>query len=153
MSAPFEDVDETADIAIYVGMGVRQGITDSRLCRQIDDSIELTGFKNLLQWLPFFKPHLDKTESRQILQLGKAVVLQLHRIIVIEVVKSGDLVTFSNQPLAEMKTDETGSTGNEYAFHRLDPPVAGSWLFPGSEAISLILSLTTSSAVTAVIQR
>ena len=63
VSHALEQVEESHDVAVDVGIGVFDRIAYAGLCRQIDDGIEFFSSEQVLQGLSVFEVHLDNDRS------------------------------------------------------------------------------------------
>ena len=64
MPAGFQDIEKAGDVAVEVGVGVFQGVTHTRLGRQIDHHIELFALKQCVNALPIGQLLLLECEPR-----------------------------------------------------------------------------------------
>ena len=72
VSHALEQVEESYDVAVDVGIGVFDRIAYSGLCRQIDDGIEFFSSEQVLQGLSVFEVHLEEPVS--------GITIALHRL-------------------------------------------------------------------------
>ena len=72
VSHALEQVEESHDVAVNVGIGVFDRIAYPGLCRQIDDGIEFFSSEQVLQGLSVFEVHLDEPVS--------GITIALHRL-------------------------------------------------------------------------
>lgn len=72
VSHALEQVEESHDVAVNVGIGVFDRIAYAGLCRQIDDGIEFFSSEQVLQGLSVFEVHLDEPVS--------GITIALHRL-------------------------------------------------------------------------
>ena len=117
VSAAFEDVGETDQIALDIGFRVEQRIANSRLGRQIHHAIEGMGGKECLQGLGIFQRTVHEFEiPSQSPKPCQTSLLEGNIVVVIEVVEANHGIATAKQGLAQMIADETGRSRHKY-FH------------------------------------
>ena len=109
--ATFQNVRKTQQIAVDVNARVLQGITHSGLGRQIDDQVESLAFEQSGQRLAVGQVELHEAKPGFGLQLLEAIQLQLHRVIVVDVVQAHDRVAAGQQTPGGVKPNEPGGAG------------------------------------------
>ena len=90
--AALQNIGKTQQVAVDVGVGVVQGVPDTRLRCQVDDSTALQALKDFLHRSPFGDVHPVEMEATVIPQLSQAVFFESHGVVVIEVIDSNDFV-------------------------------------------------------------
>ena len=117
VAAALQNIDEADKVAVDVGVRVLQGIAHACLRRQVHDHIKLLGFEQLRRLLAVGQFLLRKLKTRHRLQLGQPVLLQLHVIVIVQIVKADHVVPTVQQPTAQVESDESGRSGDEYLAH------------------------------------
>ena len=112
MATAFQNACETGQVAVHVSEGIGQRISHAGLGRQIHNRVELLGLEQLGHRLSMGHVQLFESESRFTLELFQAAVLQLHVVIIVEVIQSHDRIAAVKQSSREMKTDEPGGACN-----------------------------------------
>jgi len=128
LAASLQDIQESAHITVDIGEGVLERIADPRLGGEIDNNAKRTCLKQTFYTRSILQSAPDKSKAGQTFKESKAILLQRDLVVVIQVVKSGNLVPLPQQTLYKVKTDKTGSAGNKYPAHpvflsrlRVDP--------------------------------
>src|SRR5579859_7373656 len=116
-SAAFQHVEETDQIAVDVRLRMVDRITHARLGREMDYPLRsgvleegpkriLVGYIGMVE--------LETLVNADVLD---PVPLEIDVVVVAEIVQPGYPVTFSQQALAHMKSDEAGRAGHKHSFH------------------------------------
>ena len=128
LAAALEQVDESEHVAAGVGNRVLERVADAGLRRQMDDPVEAFGGEEPLEYRDILDVHLceahrggtRRPELRGVVrrgvdaQFGQPGQLQADVVVVVERVDARDLVTFVEQPAAEVVADESGGSRNQY---------------------------------------
>ena len=117
--APLKNVGEAHKVRVHVGLRVRERIPNPCLGGQVYDEIEILRLKKLANSLAIRQVHLYKTKRRHGCQLRQARPLQIHVVVVVEVVQPHHPVAFFQQALGDVKPDEACAAGNQNLLHRL----------------------------------
>src|SRR5260370_1147890 len=111
--APLEDVQETENVAVGVGVGVLQRVADACLRREVDDLMRTQLGEERAHAVDVGDVDAAETEPAVLLQLLEARFLQRDVVVVIDVVDSDDLVAAGEQPRGDVVADESGRAGDE----------------------------------------
>jgi len=117
LAAPFQNIQEAADIAVDIGTRVLERIADPRLGSQIDDIFELPGLEQILDTRPILKAAPNKGKTILPFQHSETRFFEGNVIVVIQVIEPGNLVPLPQQALRKVKADKSGSAGNKYLAH------------------------------------
>jgi len=126
-AATLQQVDETHQIAVDIGIGILQRIAHAGLGGQIDDDVELFGIEKpghsfaVLEVHPA-EPQLRKRRAPAFVaggpagdsQIGQTGEFEPHVIIIVERIDSDDLRSLCEQCARQMMTDESGRSRYEY---------------------------------------
>ena len=115
VTATFEHVCECHEIAVNVGVGIRQRMAHSRLSREVDDSLGSNASEQFGRALPVRQVQLSEMESRPLKKLRQSILLQDWIVVVVQVVHAEDFVTFVQKALRQMETNKARRTCYEYA--------------------------------------
>ena len=118
MAASLQDVHETHQIRIHVGVGILNGIPHPGLRGQVDDSLGLFLCEESLHAGAVGQVELVETETRTPAEFGQPGLLQADVVVVVEVVESDHLIPPPQQQLGGVETNESGRAGDE-DFHNL----------------------------------
>ena len=99
-------------------MRVGDGVAHPGLGGEIDDTVGLELGKNLLQRRQVGEVGFQPSVVGVRFQLRMAVALELHRVVVVEVVDSKDRMAVVQQTTGQMKADEAGGASDEDVFHK-----------------------------------
>jgi hypothetical protein len=122
MPAPLENVHEPDNIALYVGMGIFQGIPDPGLGCQVDHTIEFFIAEEPCNHLTVADVTLYETKVFLLFKAVQPGVLQADIIVVVDVIKTDDRRPIPDQPFRQMETYETGCSGYQNFTHFPDTP-------------------------------
>ena len=117
MTTCFEDVHEADQIRIDVSLGIRQGVPNTGLSGQVDDSIEAMSFKQSIDTVTIFQCQLLKAESGTTLQKSESIVFELGLIIVVQIVEADHGVASIQQASCRVHPDEARCSGNQNIRH------------------------------------
>ena len=133
--AGFEDVHEPEDIAVEVGVRMRQTVTYTRLGGQVDHNIRPFFFEHPEERLPVLQidtveriagievaDHLPSRPYRHAAdaRLCQAGILETGIIVVVDLIDAGDRMTAGQQTTHQMEADEAGRAGDQimqFSFH------------------------------------
>ena len=87
-------------------MWMGDGMAYAGLCRQVDHRIKRVRAKLALQRIAVGDIHLLESEPVVMSKLRQASLLEIHVVIVIEVVQCDDLVAISKQPSGNVKANK-----------------------------------------------
>ena len=123
MAARLQDIVEAYEIALDIGIRVRNGITDTGLSGKIDNYRNMVVTKNLLHRILVRNRCMDECPvSAECLDFAQALVLYVDIVIIGDTVDTddADIVNVSEKSLDEVAADEAGGTGHEdsLAFER-----------------------------------
>src|SRR5680860_58059 len=118
--APLQHVQETHQVAVYVGVGVLQRIAHTGLSRHVGHPLEALSLKETFHPLPVRQVQPDKAEIFPLLQQVPACLLQAHVVVGVEVVQPHHLISALQQSLRQMETDEARRSGYKYSGHAPD---------------------------------
>lgn len=123
MTARLQDIVEAYEIALDIGVRVRDGITDTGLRGKIDHYGNPVFTKNLLHCILVRNRRVDECPvSAEGLDFAQALVLYVDVVIIGNAVNAddADIVNVSEKALDEVATDEAGCSGHEdsLAFER-----------------------------------
>src|SRR5258708_2177040 len=112
MAATFQDVYKRDQIAVHVGVGIRQRITYPGLGREVDDSLRLNVSEQSRCAGSVRKVQLLEAELRAVLKLRQPAVLQVPVIVVVHIVHANDFVALFQKAFGEVKTDKASRTSH-----------------------------------------
>lgn len=116
MAARLQDIVEAYEIALDIGIRVRDGITDTGLRGKIDHYGNPVVIENFLHRILVRNRCVDKCPvSAEGLDLAQALVLYVDVVIIGNAVNAddADIVNVTKQALDEVAADETGGTCHE----------------------------------------
>lgn len=111
MPAPFENIDETGDVAVGVGVRVFEGVSDARLGGEVNDDVEPVIGEKVGDRLPIGQVPFHEGEVF-VFQLFQTGMFEADIVIVIQIVEADYLCTLIQQPFCQVETDKTGGAGN-----------------------------------------
>lgn len=97
MATPFQNVHESDDVAINIGIRILQGIAHPRLSRKVNDPIKLLLIKKCHHGLAINHVHLYKAESgvgSESLQPG---LFQIDIVVIVQIIQPDHLITACQQ--------------------------------------------------------
>lgn len=123
MAAGFEDVVEADDVAIDVYVRVIDGISHTRLRREIHHNVKVVLSKEPVN-KPFLADRaldesvLDRTVFRRLFDKGKAVFLERRVVVVIHIVQTDDRAAahFFKKPNHKIRPNEAGRACDKNGF-------------------------------------
>lgn len=118
MAAGFEDVHEANDIGIDVGMRIFKAVANAGLGGKIDYPIKSVFGKDLFDGSAIAQVSLNEGKALMIAENGEAIVFQLHLVVIVEIIKTHDLVATLEKVNGEMKADKPRCARNQN-LHRL----------------------------------
>jgi hypothetical protein len=98
MPASLQDMDESDEIAVHVCIGVLNRVPDTHLGGKMDNDSGAVHLEHFSHAFPVREIEVHKSKTRERRELGHAIFLQLHIIIVIQVVQSDDFMAFLKKP-------------------------------------------------------
>ena len=120
VSACFQDVVESDEVALDVGIRVRDGIADAGLGGEVHDDGEVVFLEQavdggLVGEVRFDECPLFAGRCREGFDFLEALVLDVHVVVVGDAVEPDEFraVVFGEQLLAEIAADESGCSGDE----------------------------------------
>ena len=120
MSAGFQNVVESDEVALDVGVGVRDGIANAGLGGEVHDDGEVVLLEQavdggLVGEVRLGECPLFAGRCRVGFDFLEALVLDVHVVVVGDAIESDEFraVVFAEQLLAEIAADESGSSGDE----------------------------------------
>ena len=116
--ASLENVAESNQVGIDVGLGMGDRVSHSRLRRQMHHGIELLFLKKHRHGFPIDDIELQEFEMTMILCALEARFLQPDIVIIIHIIDAADRIAPLQQPERERGTDKTGNPCDKY-FHFL----------------------------------
>src|SRR5450631_4045116 len=118
VAATFNDLQESGDVAVHIGMRILNGIAHPRLRGQVHHALEFFRAEQCRHCLAIRNILLHEPKARIASQNIQARILQLVIVIVIEIIETDDFVASLEQQARRMKADKTGCAGHEQ-FHNL----------------------------------
>jgi hypothetical protein len=93
-------------------MGFR--VAHAGLRAEVDDAVEIQSLQALKQPI-FGEIRFDHMEAVAMVlaQLRDPVALELHAVIIVEIIEADDRLATREQPLADMKADKAGRAGHQ----------------------------------------
>ena len=123
MTAGFQNVVESDEVALDVGVRVRDGIADAGLGGEVHDDGEVVLFEQAVDGRLVGEVCLDKCPllagvGGERFDFLEAFVLDVHVIVVGDGIEADEFgaVVVGEQLLAEVAADEAGGSGNEDGF-------------------------------------
>ena len=120
VAACFQDVVESDEVALDVGIRVRDGIADASLGGEVHDDGEVVLLEQavdggLVGEVRFDECPLFAGRCRESFDFLEALVLDVHVVVVGDAVEPDEFraVVFGEQLLAEVAADESGGSGDE----------------------------------------
>ena len=116
MTTRLQDIVEAYEIALDIGIRVRDGITDTGLRGKIDHYGNPVFTKNFLHCIPVRNRRVDECPvSAEGLDFAQALVLYVDIVIIGNAVNAddADIVNVREQALDEVTADEAGGSGHE----------------------------------------
>ncbi|MNM63128.1 hypothetical protein D3C81_744860 [compost metagenome] len=114
MTAAFEDVQKTAQIAVEVGPGIVQRVTHPGLGREVDHYFGLFTGKQVFNGRGIGQVNRCELEMADLLlHPTHAIVLELRVVVVVEIIQADHLMPVAQQPQHTMGTNESGGSGHE----------------------------------------
>ncbi len=119
VATAFEHVQGPGDIARHVGVRVLERIAHPRLRGEVHDALEFLAPEEVRHAAVVGEIELDETKTRQRLEPREPRPLQVHVVVVVEVVEPHDFIAARDEALRDMRADEPRSTGDEDLHARL----------------------------------
>src|SRR5438034_8980106 len=111
--AALQDIEESGDVAVDVGVRVFHRIAHSGLGGEVDDPPRAPLAKEAGHLCAIGDVEPDKLEPVEVAELLKARLLQLRIVVGIEIVDSHDGVAALEEPFRDVVADESGRAGDE----------------------------------------
>ncbi len=115
--AALQHVHEADHVAVDVGVRILDRVPHSGLCREVDHLLESTGGEQRVHPCPIGDVELAEREAGTPGQARQTRVLQRRVVIVVQVVDADHLVAPLEQRDGDVRTDETGSAGEQDLRH------------------------------------
>ena len=129
MAAGFQDVQESDQVALQVGVRVRDGVAHAGLGGEVRDLVEFFFGEKLVEAILVFEGHFHESavpvlgtlHHRSVGEVvarlldaafAESAVLEPHIIIVVDVVEAHDFVAAFREHEHELRSDKTGCTCN-----------------------------------------
>src|SRR5437016_4820803 len=112
ITAAFQYIQKTHDIAVDIGMGVRQRIAYATLRGEVDNAPEAPVAEQTLHAESVSHVQLDEAEIRKRGKLLKAIFFQVHVIVIIKIVYADHLNALLQQAASDVHTDKATDTRN-----------------------------------------
>ena len=122
--AALEDVQRAGDVAAYIGMRLLQRVSYARLGREVHDARELFAGEKLRHRRIIGQLELDEAEARSG-ETCESRLLEIHVVVVVEIVEPDDLVTGVEQALRSTRTDEARGACDQDLHSRPSTAAAG----------------------------
>ena len=113
VTAAFEDVQEPDDVALHIDMGVLGGITHAGLGGEVDHAVGFVLLKEGLYCGAVGQIGVHVAVGGRVGKAGKPGLLEIHIIVVVEVVDADDPVAFGEEGVDKVGADKAGGTGDE----------------------------------------
>lgn len=113
VAAAFQHMQRTGDIATDVHMRILGGITHADLCGQVHHAPGLMGRGAGLDGGAVDQVSEDVHVGRMLHEPGQAGLLQVHVVLIAEVVETDFFVAALEQAQGDMGTDESGGAGDQ----------------------------------------
>ena len=120
VAASFEHVQEAHEIALDVRVRMRERVAYAGLRRQVNHALETVFGEQLLDRRAVAKLLAHETETRMLLEPDDARLLERRIVVIVHDIETDHLISASQQPLARVIADETGSAGDQN-FRHADP--------------------------------
>ena len=116
MAARLEDVEEADDVRVDIRTRMVDAVPHASLRCEIDDNVRLILLEQRRDRRLIRQVALDKRERRILAQNLQPALLQADIVVVIDIIKADNRRPESQQPLREMKTDESRSASDQDLF-------------------------------------
>ena len=113
MAGTLEEIHEPHDIGVDIGMRILQGMAHAGLRREIHDGIVMVGRKQFGHGLAVGDIQTAKAKPRLGLKTRKPRLLELHRVVIVQVINAGHGIPTREQPVGKRRADEPGGPGNQ----------------------------------------
>ncbi|MDT4870262.1 hypothetical protein FQZ97_1053340 [compost metagenome] len=117
---------ETREIAVEVGVGVRDRVAHAGLRGEVHHGIEAVAGEQLRHRFAIGYVDLFENEARVLHQRRQSGLFERHFVVVVEVVDPDHLMTLQAQAPGRVKADESGGAGDE---NRHEAPIGAVLLF------------------------
>ena len=117
LAAKLDDIERANDVRVDIGPRMLEAVADPRLRGEVDHHLGLEVPRSGQHPVGVLQ-HADVgAKFPQLREFGVSIFLQLDVVVRRHAVDAQHFVPLSQQPLGEMKTDETGSSRDQIA-HR-----------------------------------
>src|SRR5689334_11550735 len=113
VATTFENVQKAGDIAAHVYMWILRGIAHARLRGEVDHALRFVLREYRFDRGAVGEIGGDMGIVRVILETRQARLLQIHIVIITEVVDANNLIAAIKQPHRHMRSDEASRAGDE----------------------------------------
>ena len=116
VTAAFEHVQRTDDVALDVAVWILQRVPYAGLCAQVNHALELVVFEQGRDRGAISQIRLHKAKGLIRAQQAESSAFQRDLVIVVQIVQADDLVAAIEQTPRRRSTNESGGAGDEH-FH------------------------------------
>ena len=118
MTATLQHGQCTENIALDIGIGIRNAVPYARLGREVNYSPEPFASKQFGNAVPVGQIEMRETKARGAPENIQPCVLQPDIIVLVEAVEPDDLVATVQQRFRRVESDKPGRTGDQYLHDR-----------------------------------
>ena len=119
VAAGFEDVVETDEVALDIGSGIGDAVTDSGLGGEIDDDVGEVFVEEAVDEGFVGDVAFDEDEVFMlVVDLLESLFLDVDVVVIVHVVDADDfdIIDVIEEALDEVRADESGGSGDEDSF-------------------------------------
>jgi len=113
LAAGFQNVAETDQIGLDVALGMCDAVAHSGLGRQMRHTAEVVRLAKGVQNFGVRQIHPSEREGCVLFQQRQAIPLELHVVILIQIIQADNAVALPQKVLRQVKADESRSAGNQ----------------------------------------
>jgi len=121
VAAPLQDVDETDEVAVDVGVGVFKGVTDPGLGSQVHHLGKSLRSEEGRNRRPIGQIYLYESETWASLELRQTRLFEADVVVIVKVVEADDFVASVEQAHCQVIPDEPGRAGDQQLCHSKNP--------------------------------